>query len=145
MLMKMIKTYQELIQKSNFIDRLNYLKTYNTIGDETFGHLRYLNQRFYTSSKWKKTRRNLIIRDNGCDLGVEGYEIPDGVKIVIHHIQPITIDDIINQNPTIYDMNNLITTTYDTHKKIHYNKHMDDFTIITERHPDDTTLWKGGK
>lgn len=135
-----IKCYSELMSLSTFIERYRYLKLVGSVGKETFGYDRYLNQTLYRSPEWKRFRRDIIIRDNGCDLGCEGYDIVG--KILIHHIEPITIEDIIKRNPKIFDPENVISTQLMTHNAIHYG---DESLLITEpvvRKPNDTCPWK---
>lgn len=135
-----IKCYSELMSLSTFIERYRYLKLGGSVGKETFGYDRYLNQALYRSPEWKRFRRDIIIRDNGCDLGCEGYEIVG--KILIHHIEPITIEDVIKRNPRIFDPENTISTQLMTHNAIHYG---DESLLITEpvvRKPNDTCPWK---
>ena len=138
--MKKIRTYSELSKLTTFEDRYNYLRLDGFVGEETFGFDRYLNQLFYTSQKWRSIRDFVIIRDNGCDLGVEGYEIYG--KIIIHHMNPITVSDIINETEYLLDPKFLISTTHNTHNAIHYG---DEKLLITgpiERKPNDTCPWK---
>lgn len=135
-----IKCYSELMSLPTFIERYRYLKLGGSVGKETFGYDRYLNQTLYRSPEWKRFRRDIIIRDNGCDLGCEGYDIVG--KILIHHIEPITIEDIIKRNPKIFDPENVISTQLMTHNAIHYG---DESLLITEpvvRKPNDTCPWK---
>ena len=135
-----IKCYSELMTLPTFIERYRYLKLGGSVGKETFGYDRYLNQALYRSPEWKRFRRDIIIRDNGCDLGCEGYEIVG--KILIHHIEPITIEDVIKRNPRIFDPENTISTQLMTHNAIHYG---DESLLITEpvvRKPNDTCPWK---
>lgn len=134
-----IKTYSELISIPNFLDRFRYLKLDGLVGEETFGFERYLNQRFYHSPEWKKLRRDIILRDNGCDLACEGYELQG--KIYIHHLNPITADDIHHSSDYLLDPEYLISTSFDTHKAIHYGDEMLLITEPIERYPDDTKLW----
>lgn len=136
----MNKSYLELIQIPTFQERYEYLKIGGRIGEETFGFDRHLNQTLYRSSEWKRFRRQIIIRDKGCDLGCEGYELYD--KILIHHINPITIDDVLNRAPCIFDPNNVICTSLNTHNAIHYG---DSELLVTEpieRTKNDTCPWK---
>ena len=138
--MKKIRTYSELSKLTTFKDRYNYLRLDGFVGEETFGFDRYLNQLFYTSQKWRSIRDFVIIRDNGCDLGVEGYEIHG--KIIIHHMNPITVSDIINETEYLLDPEFLISTMHNTHNAIHYG---DEKLLITgpiERKPNDTCPWK---
>lgn len=135
-----IKTYSELITLPTFEERFNYLKLGGTVGESTFGFDRCLNQNLYKSQEWKSVRNKVIIRDNGCDLACEGYEIYE--KVLIHHINPITVEDIINRNPIIFDLENLITTVHNTHNAIHYG---DENLLIKgpiERTKNDTIPWK---
>ena len=135
-----IRTYSELIQIPTFLGRFRYLKLDGRVGEDTFGHDRYLNQILYRSSEWKRFRREIIIRDNGCDLACEGYEIFG--KILIHHINPITVEDVLNRHPNIFDPENVISTVLNTHNAIHYG---DETLLITEpivRTKNDTCPWK---
>lgn len=136
----MIRTYSELIKHETFEERFLYLKLGGVVGLDTFGHARYLNQLLYTSGKWKHLRNDIIIRDNGCDLGCEGYDIHGSVTI--HHIEPITIDDIRYQRPIVYDPENLITTTHRTHNAIHYGDDTLLAVVPIERTKNDTCPWK---
>lgn len=114
---------------------------YGTVGTDTFGFDRYLNQMLYHSLEWRQLRNKIIARDKACDLGMEGYEIFSNP--LIHHINPITVDDVVNHNPIVFDPNNLITTTSKTHQIIHYGI-LDDvrnFTLV-ERHSNDTCPWR---
>lgn len=135
-----IKTYSELITLPTYEERFNYLKLEGVVGEMTFGFDRYLNQKLYTSQEWKTVRNRVIVRDNGCDLACEGYEIYG--KILIHHINPITVEDVINRNPIIFDLENLISTTHNTHNAIHYG---DENLLIKgpiERTKNDTIPWR---
>lgn len=135
-----IRTYSELIQIPTFLGRFRYLKLGGRVGEDTFGHDRYLNQILYRSPEWKRFRREIIIRDNGCDLACEGYEIFG--KILIHHINPITVEDVLNRHPNIFDPENVISTVLNTHNAIHYG---DETLLITDpivRTKNDTCPWK---
>lgn len=135
-----IKTYSDLIQLPTFIQRYRYLKLTGQVGEDTFGYDRYLNQILYHSGEWRRFRRDIIIRDNGCDLGCDGYEIAG--KIIIHHINPITLKDIEQRNPMILDPENVISTIHNTHNAIHYG---DESLLMTEplvRTKNDTCPWK---
>ena len=134
----MNKCYSELILLNNYEDRLEYLKTRSKVGFETFGSKRILNQQFYKSDEWRRTKNNIIVRDNGNDLGIEGMEIGD--VILVHHIIPITYDDLINRNwNKLLSPENLICTSLYTHNRIHYS--IDSTPIVIERTPGDTKLW----
>lgn len=135
----MTKTYLELIELQTFQERLDYLRIGGVVGEQTFGYDRYLNQNLYHSYEWKSIRRKIIIRDNGCDLGCAGYDIRS--NILIHHINPITIDDILNRDPKVFDQNNLICTSHGTHNAIHYGTDICEITY-TERKPYDTCPWR---
>jgi hypothetical protein len=112
-----------------------------SVGVDTFGYDRYINQILYNSEEWKIIRRKVIIRDGGCDLGIKGYDIYD--EILVHHIVPITLSDIENGNPIVFDLNNLICTTRYTHNLIHYGKADSLRRLIPmERSPNDTCPWK---
>ena len=114
----MIRTYSELSQIKSFEERYEYLKLGGTIGSATFGYDRYLNQMLYTSGRWKKTRDKIIIRDNGCDLGIDEYSIK--FIIIIHHMNILTIEDIENERDEIFDPEFLICTSRNTHNAIHF-------------------------
>lgn len=135
------KTYSELSMISDYVERYNYLKLGGKAGEITFGNERYLNQLLYKSPEWKRIRRDIIIRDNGCDMGLDGYSI-NGIPL-IHHINPITVEDIINRNKCVYDPENLITVSRRTHNAIHYGD-IELLTIdeIIERRPNDTIPWR---
>lgn len=135
-----IKTYSELSKLETFKERYQYLKLDGIVGEETFGFDRYLNQILYKSDEWKSCRNNIIIRDNGCDLGCEGFEVHG--RILIHHINPITVEDIVNRNPNVFDPENLILTSHNTHQAIHYGN--EDLLIQGPivRSKNDTCLWR---
>lgn len=134
------KTYSELIKIKSFEDRFEYLKLDGTVGNVTFGGHRYLNQILYQTEKWKSTRREVIIRDNGCDLAHEYYIISG--SIYIHHINPITIDDILNERPCVFDLENLICSSFKTHNAIHYGSKnlLPSEQVIRKKN--DTCPWK---
>lgn len=136
----MIRTYSELITLPTFEERYRYLRLRGRVGEETFGFDRYLNQLFYRSDEWRKIRDEVIIRDGGCDLGVEGYEIYD--RILIHHMNPITKDDILRRSDMLLNPEYLICTVKRTHDAIHYG---DEGLLIqapTERTKNDTCPWR---
>lgn len=135
----LIKTYSELSKLQTFDDRFDYLRLGGGVGQTTFGFDRYINQQFYTSRQWKDVRNHVIVRDNGCDLGVIGYEIHVG--ILIHHINPMVPDDIIHAEEWILDPEFLITTIHNTHNAIHYGDKNLIPKVVTERTPGDTKLW----
>lgn len=137
----MIRTYSELISLPSFLERYRYLKLSDRVCEETFGFDRYLNQRFYRSKEWKDIRNYIITRDLGCDLASEDRPIPQGVKVLIHHINPITKSTIDDES--ILDPENLITTTKLTHDAIHYGDEsilLSDEPII--RIPNDMCPWR---
>lgn len=138
------KSYKELIQLNTFDERLEYLRLDQHVGEITFGSHRYLNQKFYKSNEWIRTKNKVITRDLGRDLGMndEYYEIPKGVIIIVHHINPVTIEDIINNDPMLIDLNNLITTRDITHRAIHYGYNNSPDMVIKERFKNDTCPWK---
>lgn len=139
--MTMIRTYTELIKLPTFEERFEYLKLNGAVGNQTFGYDRYLNQNFYRSSMWRQLRHKIILRDMGCDLGVEGYEIYG--KVIIHHMNPITANDI--EESSIYLMNPeyLICVSNETHQAIHYgDKSLLREMEVIERRPNDTSPWK---
>lgn len=135
-----IRTYSELITLPTFKERFNYLRLNGRVGSDTFGFDRYLNQNFYRSQEWKRIRNEVILRDNGCDLGCEGYEIHG--RIIIHHMNPITIKDIAQATEYLLNPEYLISTVHNTHNAIHYG----DESILClgpiERKQNDTCPWK---
>lgn len=135
----MIKTYSDLSWFNTFEERFEYLKLDGSVGHATFGFDRHVNQRFYASREWKQVRDYVILRDEGCDLGVIGHEIH--VDLLIHHINPMTQDDIIHGESWIIDPEFLITTCKDTHNAIHYGGERKLPRVVIERQPNDTRLW----
>lgn len=133
-----IRTHEELRSLRTFDERFEYLKLNGRVSELTFGFDRYLNQMFYRSPIWLKTRRDIIVRDLGCDLGLDGYEIYG--KIIIHHMNPISKDDILNNADYLINPNYLISTCLRTHNAIHYGEQPPN--IIHERHMGDTCPWK---
>lgn len=137
----MYKTYSELIKIESFEDRFNYLSLVGIVGETTFGGHRYLNQMLYNSYKWKKeTRPEVILRDNGCDLAHEDYPIIG--FIYIHHINPITIDDILCERPCVFDLENLISVSFKTHNGLHYGTEEVLSNGFIERKKNDTCPWR---
>ena len=141
MMKRNIRTYSELSKLKTFRERYEYLKLDGIVGEETFGFDRYINQMFYKSEEWKRIRNYVITRDNGCDLGIPDRKIVDSV-ILVHHMNPITKEDIINKNEILLDPEYLITTIKPTHDAIHYG----DESLLTEdlviRSKNDTCPWK---
>ena len=135
----MIRTYSELRRLTDFEERYKYLALRGSVGRSTFGFDRYINQQFYTSTQWRQIRHHVIARDLGCDLGVEGYEIHD--RIYIHHMNPMTVDDIVHGEDSILDPEFLISTTHRTHNAIHYGDERLLPRPLTERRSGDTKLW----
>ena len=138
--MKTMRTYSELITIPDFKERFLYLKLDGKVGEETFGYDRYLNQIFYRSPEWKRVRREVIIRDLGCDLGIE--DRPLGSRIYVHHINPIKLKDISNRNLEILDPEFLICCSYDTHQAIRYGSEYLLLADPVERKPCDTCPWR---
>lgn len=136
----MVRTYSDLIRMDSFEDRLKYLSLNGIVGNETFGTDRYLNQMFYKSKEWRKIRDVVIIRDNGCDLGVLGFEIFS--KILVHHINPICSEDILDYTESLLNPEYLITVSIDTHNAIHYGDCSIDRRLPAERTKWDTCPWK---
>lgn len=137
--MSRIRSYSELRRSDTFLERYEYLKLNGEVGRSTFGFDRWINQLFYRSREWKTIRSDVILRDNGCDLGISGFEIHSG--LIVHHMNPITITDIENRGDWILDPEYLITTSLQTHNAIHYG----DASLLprepTERRPGDTRMW----
>lgn len=135
------RTYSELIQLPTFEERYNYLKLNGSVGDDTFGFDRYINQRFYRSAEWKKIRDYVIIRDNGCDLGIRDREIAG--KIYIHHMNPLSKEDIELSTDNLLNPEYLICVSHETHNAIHYGSNLKpNSNTVIERKPNDTCLWK---
>lgn len=136
-----IRKYSELIQLNTFEERFEYLRLDGVVGDQTFGSNRYLNQMFYNSSLWKDTiRPEIIIRDNGCDMGLEDYEIQG--HIYVHHMNPITKEDILNRSDFLTNPEYLICVSYDTHQAITYGSIDVPKQKLIIRKPHDTCPWK---
>lgn len=146
-----IKTYSELITLPSFEERFRYLQLDGQVGKETFGYDRYLNQVLYNSQEWRRFRHEIIIRDNACDLAHEDHEITSwrdesgrihGQKIIIHHINPITADDVVNRRSIVFDPENTITTILSTHNAIHYGDESLLPKAPIERNKNDTCPWR---
>lgn len=135
-----IKCYSELIRFNTFEERYRYLKLDGRVGEDTFGFDRYLNQIFYRSQKWKRIRNEIIIRDNGCDLGIEGHEIHG--RILIHHMNPITLKDIERESEFLIDPEYLISTIHNTHNAIHYGDEKLLIVAPIVRARNDTCPWR---
>ena len=135
-----IKTYSELLTFPTFEERYEYLRLKGRVGEETFGFNRYLNQIFYKSKEWRSVRDYVIARDNGCDLGMEGYEIFG--QILIHHMNPITKEDILERKDVLLNPEYLITTVKNTHDAIHYGDESLLVTAPIERRKNDTCPWR---
>lgn len=135
-----IKTYSELILLPTFEERFKYLQLNGRVGDDTFGFDRYINQKFYRSVEWKRIRDYIIIRDNGCDLALDGYEIHG--RILIHHMNPITISDIKFSTEYLMNPDYLICVTHNTHNAIHYGDEKQIITGPIVRTKNDTCPWK---
>lgn len=134
-----MKHYSEVAKLPTFKERVEYLYIGDSIGHPTFANARWMNQRLYTSQKWRRIRNQVILRDNGCDLGIEGCNL--GYRnILVHHINPITEEDIINDNPCIFDLDNLICCSKETHNYIHFGAKVE--SEYTERQPNDTCPWR---
>ena len=135
-----IRTYSELVQLSTFEERYRYLRLLGAVGKETFGFDRYLNQLFYCSPEWKEVRNQVIIRDNGCDLGIEGREIQG--RVLIPHMNPITAEDIRERRDLLLNPEFLITTVHNTHQAIHYGDESLLILMPTTRSRNDTCPWR---
>lgn len=139
-----IRTYSELVTLPTFEQRIEYLALNGNVGDITFGSRRVLNQQFYASNKWKATRRKIILRDNdGNDvLDLAHPDMPIWGRVYIHHLNPITIDDLLKDSQKIYDPENLICVSFDTHNSIHYGFSKPEMINYEPRKPNDTCLWR---
>lgn len=137
--MTKIRRYSDLINLDSFEERFEYLKLGGEVGASTFGFDRYVNQAFYTSREWRSIRQRVLIRDNGCDLGVFGFEIH--VSPLIHHMNPVGLSDIVNRDESILDPDFLITTSKKTHNAIHYGTPSPYPKVVTARVAGDTRLW----
>lgn len=140
MMTRTIKSYSELMSLPTFTERYQYLRIGSKIGEATFGYDRYLNQILYTSREWRRFRDQIIVRDNGCDLGCLDRELRE--RIIVHHINPITVEDVINRNPMVFDPENVICVSHNTHEAIHYGD--EDLLVKNpiERKPNDTCPWR---
>lgn len=137
-----MKRYSDLIKLPTFDERFKYLQMSGSVGAETFGCHRYLNQVLYTSKEWRSFRHKIIVRDDGCDLGDPDHPIT-GNRILIHHIEPLTIEDVVNRDPKIFDMDNVICVSFDTHQAIHYgDERYLSRNRLVERKPNDTCPWR---
>jgi len=134
-----IRSYSELRRFDTLESRFEYLQLNGQVGDSTFGFDRYMNQMFYRSKEWRQIRRHVIIRDEGCDLGILGFEIHKG--LYIHHMNPMTVDDISSGDPSILDPEYLITVTHKTHNAIHYGTAQQLPRLPVARVAGDTKLW----
>jgi hypothetical protein len=135
----MIRRYSDLRRLDTLEERYKYLALRGQVGDITFGFDRYLNQAFYRSAEWRNIRNNVIVRDNGCDLGIDGFDIHD--RVYIHHMNPMNVKDIENGDPRILDPEFLISVTHRTHNAIHYGDEGLLPRLLVERKPGDTKLW----
>ena len=138
--MRTIRTYSELIRLPTFEERFRYLKLDGLVGKDTFGFDRYLNQEFYRSKEWKEVRDFVIVRDNGCDLGMDGYDIVG--RIYIHHMNPITVNDIVYSSDFLLNPDYLICVSHNTHNAVHYGDEDLLVTAPVERRKNDTCPWK---
>ena len=135
------RSYEELKEFSTFAERFEYLKLSGGVGSETFGSDRYLNQLLYRSEEWKRFRRQILLRDNGCDLGLEDRPLVDG-RITIHHLNPITKQQILSRDPVIFDPDNAISCSHNTHLAIHYGSLSNVDMQVVRRIPNDTCPWR---
>lgn len=137
--MRSFRSYSDLRHLSTFQDRFDYLNLRGQVGESTFGYQRWLNQDFYSSHQWHRIRDAVIVRDQGCDLGIPGYEINSG--LYVHHMNPIAVADIIEGEAWVLDPEFLITTSHRTHNAIHYGNESLLPPVIVARSPGDTDLW----
>jgi hypothetical protein len=134
-----IRAYSQLRRLETYAERFRYLALRGAVGEATFGFDRYINQQFYTSKQWRSVRNEVIARDNGCDLGIDGYEVHN--RIIIHHMNPMKVEDISSGDSNVLDPEFLITTTHVTHNAIHYGDERLLPRPLVERRPGDTKLW----
>lgn len=140
--MSQLRTYSELSKLKTFAERYNYLRLEGKVGAETFGRDRWLNQIFYNRAAWRNLRRQILARDLGCDLGVPGYEFGSGQQVIIHHMNPIQLEDIQENLELCLDPEYLISTCLETHNAIHFGKDITSPTEFIVRQPNDTCPWR---
>lgn len=138
--MMIIKSYSKMLTFPTLEERFRYLELKGSVGKDTFGYDRYLNQILYHSGEWKSFRNDIIIRDNGCDLACEGHEIHK--RILVHHINPITVEDVLNRSPMVFDPENVVCVSHITHNAIHYGDENLLITAPVERSQNDTCPWR---
>ena len=136
----MARSYSELITIPTYEERFEYLKTKSKIGLDTFGHNRWINQYLYMSPEWKHFRKEIIVRDNACDLAF--YDRPIIGSITVHHINPITVEQVMNHDPIVFDPDNVVTVWTETHRFIHYEADLNIPNTNIERAPNDTCPWR---
>lgn len=136
----MIKRYSKLIELPTFEERFEYLRLNGVVSELTFGHNRYLNQDFYQSKEWQQFRRDVILRDDGCDLACPDRQLERG--IIIHHLNPITVSDILEMSPSVFDFENVVCVSHKTHNAIHYGDSNGIVKDYVERKPNDTIPWR---
>ncbi len=136
----MLRTYSNLIKIDKFEDRVKYLRLNEVVGKDTFGGHRFLNQALYHSDRWRSIRRKVILRDNGCDLAHRNYMING--PVYVHHLNPITIDDILEENPFVFDLENLVCSSFKTHNSIHYGSKEITSGAPIIRRKNDTCPWR---
>ena len=135
-----MRTYHELILLPTFMERYNYLKLFGSVGDDKFGYDRYLNQSFYSSREWKNFRNHIIARDLGNDMALDGYAIMG--KVLIHHLNPLVVDDFLEHSNALLDPDNVVCVSYDTHQAIHYGSEEKLPHGLITRTPNDTCPWR---
>jgi hypothetical protein len=135
-----LRTFSELSKLKTFEERFDYLNLSGQVGDPTFGYDRIFNQYFYHSKEWRQARNKIILRDNGCDLGVPGYEIHG--RIYVHHINPVSLEDVEEMSDRLFDPDNLICVSFDTHNAIHFGTKRTIPKVPIERTPGDTCPWR---
>lgn len=139
----MIRTYTELLEIPTFLERYEYLKLGGIVGEETFGGHRYYNQKFYMTKEWREFRREIIIRDNGCDLASEEKPFKSRERIIMHHLNPITINDILYVTKALLDPENVVAVSNSTHLAIHYgDRSLLEIETFNMRRPNDTCPWR---
>lgn len=140
--MNKLLSYSQLIIFPTFIERFEYAKLFGVVGQEKFGHLREIEQEFYQTKEWREFHNHIVVRDNGCDLATPG--IPIRGRIHVHHLNPLTISDFLNRSSACFDEDNVVSVSFDTHRRITFGMNLPDYICheYVERRPNDTCPWR---